>query len=1140
MKKRCGLLGILFVFSLFSYAQRLSNLPEITPAGKGIVVPYADNIGYWKTMVRQGYVKPQKPIPWVAAKPGSSVIQAASLLPQDSPDVPVTSSTSLTQSENSVFIDPEDEDNILNSNNSTDWSSGSAWNLFGADSYSSSDNGLSWGGRYFGAGKPNNGDPATAISRDGRWYVGKINSTMGQSVAFSNDRGITWNDVQVAAGPANVYGLLDKNHLWIDNSLSSAFQGNLYAAWTNFVTASPDTGQIQVSRSNDGGLHWTSPIAVSHNVNALKLNHGVNIATGPAGEAYMAWSIYDTWPGDENAIGFVRSFDGGGIWQPSMRIIQNIKGIRSSMTSKAMRVNSFPSMAVDLSNGPNRGTLYVVWANVGTPGINTGSDINVYLIKSADEGITWSVPVKVNQDAAGLGKQHFFPWITVDAVTGGICVIYYDDRNVSPAEAETWVSWSYDGGNSFTDFRVSDVSFTPSPIPGLTFNYFGDYIGIQSLNMKVYPVWTDNRLPGGQTMTWTSPFDLGPAPGQPWVMYYSNELSEISTGNQALLKFGDSLHLSLGVKNIGDQTSNNLTVKVTSPSPYIIMTDSLEPYSTITAGGTETVPSGFAFKVNDTIPYNQKIRFNISVSNSDTSWNSHFVVFAHAPGLEIVNITILDPGGNNNGRFDPGETVDLIVTLTNAGDYPCPGTYARLLTSSPYLTVLNDSVFADTIHPSQTVNLHYTVTVSNSAPTSAGAILDVSAQSGKYIRHKDFYRIIGAVAEDWETNTFTKFPWHFAGNASWDITNINPYEGLYTAISKHISDEQSCQMFVTYTSSADDSISFWYKTSTELDYDFLLFYIDNTLQSQWSGETPWSRASFPVSAGAHTYKWIYQKDLAESSGSDQVWVDYIVFPVPILPYISIGPDETICAGSNYTLQATVMLYDSLRWSTSGDGTFNDPKITGPVYTPGSQDIIIGSASLSLTAFSEYGRNVKSKKLTIAGLPLAEISVLPKDTVCHWQTITLRADTTNVHSYLWTPGNLTASTVIIDTAIAGGIGTRLFRLKTMNIAGCYKTDSVWLTFKNCLGTGEEKSGFSVKIYPNPARDNVTLDIFAPLKETIGITAEDLQQKQVYKENNIMVSGRIIKTINFASLSSGIYIVNIHRKVGIISLKLVISR
>jgi hypothetical protein len=180
------------------------------------------------------------------------------------------------------------------------------------------------------------------------------------------------------------------------------------------------------------------------------------------------------------------------------------------------------------------------------------------------------------------------------------------------------------------------------------------------------------------------------------------------------------------------------------------------------------------------------------------------------------------------------------------------------------------------------------------------------------------------------------------------------------------------------------------------------------------------------------------------------------------------------------------------------------------------------------------------ELTIAGLPVAEISVFPKDTVCHWQTIRLTADTTNTCSYLWTPGNMSSQTVIIDTALAGGIGSRLFRLKTFNIAGCYKTDSVWLTFKNCLGIAEESAGFSLNIYPNPSPGEISLELFAAVKENVTISVEDLEHKIVFEEKNVMVSGKMKKSFNFAVLTSGIYIINIHRKEGAISRKLVINR
>jgi hypothetical protein len=1134
-------LGIIFCFVSFLLpAQQRSSQPRITPAGKGKVVPYADNIGYWMDMVKKGYVQASIATPWVPAKTLGSAIRAVNIPPQDSPDIPVTSADDVTQSENSVFIDPDNEDNVLNSNNSTGWALQQAQAVYGADYWYSLDDGQDWSGSPEGAGDMNRGDPCTAISLDGRWYVGMIDNTYGQSIAYSTDQGHTWTSKQVAPGPGTTSGLLDKNHLWVDDSPFSAFKGNIYAAWTNFITGSADSNQIQVTRSNNGGLHWYSPFTISRGVNAGSFNHGVNIATGPGGQVYVAWSIYDSWPSDENAIGFTRSVDGGATWLPSYRIISNIKGIRTSLTGKNMRVNSFPSMAIDITSGPNNGTIYLVWTNVGVPGINTGNDINVYMIKSTDEGTTWSIPIKVNQDPPGQGKEHYFCWITCDAVTGGLCVIYYDDRNVSSTDAETWVSYSYDGGNSWTDFRVSDVSFTPSPIPGLAYDYFGDYLGIQSRNMKVYPVWTDNRLAGGQTMSWTSPFNLGPNPGQPWVMYYSNDLFSIPGGAPSVLKFGDSLHLSLGIKNIGDQDAANLLAKVTSPSPYITMTDSVEPYGSLAAGATEVVPNGFAFKISDTIPDGLMVRFNVKVSDNDTAWYSHFDVASHAPGLKIGSLTINDnSGGNHNGRFDPGETTEVVVSIANSGDYPCPNTYCILTTDSPYLTIQNDSVYIDTVKPFWITTAHYTVIVSDTAPASAAANLYCTARSGIYVCHAEFQELIGIIVEDWESDSFNKFPWHFGGITSWNITRENPYEGQFCAVSGPIGDNQNTQLNVTYTSAADDSISFYFRTSTEQDYDFLSFTIDQTLQYQWSGENPWTRASFAVPAGTHTFKWIYQKDMAGSSGSDQVGIDFIVFPGPIVPDISIVKEDTICAGYNYILQAEVNKYDSLHWYTTGDGTFSNDTAIRPVYTPGSLDIINGNVKLRLTAFSSYGRSQKSTTLTIAGLPVAEISVYPKDSVCSWQTITLSADTTGVSHYLWSPGNITTQLAVIDTAIAGGTGTKLFHLKTWNKAGCFKTDSVWLTFKNCLGIENGPGLFSAVIYPNPTPGRFTLEIYTPSEETISISIENVNQEIIYEEKDDRVSGQYKKNYNFAGLSPGMYLFKIRKKDGTIIRKLIIG-
>jgi PKD repeat protein len=503
MKKSTFLAGIMLIPAfIFAQNQRQPgmHLPVPTEKGKGIIDTRIDNMGYWKKMAEQGYVEVAPVIRLENSVFTGSRINSPMVMTTNSPDVPVTSVNS-TQSENSIFVEPENELSVLNSNNSTQNPVGS---LYGADYLISGDGGETWGGSVNGAGGSNSGDPTTAISLTGRRYVGFIDNNWGQSIAYSADGGNTWVSVVCGAPTAD---LLDKNHMWIDNSPASSYEGYVYSAWTDFGDAS---SPIKITRSADDGLTYSSPINVSQAVNAGSHCQGVNIQTGPNGEVYVIWTIYDSWPSDETAIGLAKSTNGGTSYAPATRIISNIRGIRTSETSKNQRVNSFPSMAVDISNSPRSGNIYIVWTNIGVPGINTGPDIDVYMIRSTNGGSTWSTPIKVNQDPSGLGKEHYFPWITCDPVTGDLSVIFYDDRNVTSTQCEVYCANSFDGGNTWEDFKVSDVAFTPAPITGLAGGYMGDYLGISARGSKVYPLWSDNRT--GTVMSYCSPYDLSPYP----------------------------------------------------------------------------------------------------------------------------------------------------------------------------------------------------------------------------------------------------------------------------------------------------------------------------------------------------------------------------------------------------------------------------------------------------------------------------------------------------------------------------------------------------------------------------------------------------------------------------------------------------
>lgn len=235
------LLGVLGI-SVYSQDYKMPEFPPNYQPDTRI-----DNMGYWGKMAELGLVPVQpmyKPAP--AKFTGTRVFNNHRMLISDSPDVPVTTNVN-TESENSIFGDPNNNMHVLESNNSTPQPSGGS--TYGADWYNSFDGGSTWNGSYQGAGIGNWGDPAACINLSGRYFVGYITSAGHQGVSYSDNNGTTWSHV-IANSGGNASSPLDKNHLWVDNSATSPFVGNLYDGWMN------SNGQIAICRSITNGTTW--------------------------------------------------------------------------------------------------------------------------------------------------------------------------------------------------------------------------------------------------------------------------------------------------------------------------------------------------------------------------------------------------------------------------------------------------------------------------------------------------------------------------------------------------------------------------------------------------------------------------------------------------------------------------------------------------------------------------------------------------------------------------------------------------------------------------------------------------------------------------------------------------------------------
>jgi len=387
----------------------------------------------------------------------------------------------LPQNEPSIAIDPLNPSDIAAGANDYKLvaSGGDAW----AGVYTSSDAGKTWTNSLipgfpgdsttnvltgFGAAS----DPGLAFDAKGNAYYSgivfnRINGVAVDGTLFvskSTDQGHTWSQTVIVSRGSGTSPFDDKPYLTVDRST-----GTVYVSWTMFTTSHRSTtGAIEISKSTDGGLTWSSPITLSNSAS----NQG-SIPAATNGIVYDVW--YDL---TGNTLKIARSSNGGTFTSP--QVVTSVAPLPNPSPNSLFRTNSFPTLSVDPSNSSR---LSIAWADFGT-----GHGI-ILDTTSTDGTATWTTPVKVNDD--NTMNDHFFPWLTID--TGIIHVIFYDRRE-DPANhnMDIFYSESSDWGKTFrANMRLSDVSSNPDV--GFSGQFIGDYTGLAAYGGQVHAVWMDTR-----------------------------------------------------------------------------------------------------------------------------------------------------------------------------------------------------------------------------------------------------------------------------------------------------------------------------------------------------------------------------------------------------------------------------------------------------------------------------------------------------------------------------------------------------------------------------------------------------------------------------------------------------------------------
>ncbi len=353
----------------------------------------------------------------------------------------------------------------------------------------------------------------------------------------------------------------------------------------------------------------------------------------------------------------------------------------------------------------------------------------------------------------------------------------------------------------------------------------------------------------------------------------------VTDGNNNQADYGEIVSLNLTLNNLGTVAGQNIVANVSTTDQYITVLNNTIDFGTVDASSTSTSTTGFTLQVANNVPDQHIAVLHVDIMQSDSlAWEYNLNLVLNAPAFAVGTININDTAGNNNGRIDSGETVILTIPVQNTGHADATSLLFSMLVTDPvnHILVPVASTFP-AIPAGETVNVVYELTFSYQVPAGTLVHFMLIGVAGQYTMTYTFDNYVGLVMETFDSGSFASFPWTFNGG-NWILDYANYHSPGASARSAAITHSQSTTMEVILDVPVAGNVTFWKKVSSEQNYDYLKFYVNNVMVNQWSGIIDWSQESYPVVPGPAIFRWEYSKDNVVNAGSDCAWVDDIVFP----------------------------------------------------------------------------------------------------------------------------------------------------------------------------------------------------------------------------------------------------------------------
>ncbi|MCK4574817.1 hypothetical protein KAU34_00245, partial [candidate division WOR-3 bacterium] len=251
-----------------------------------------------------------------------------------------------------------------------------------------------------------------------------------------------------------------------------------------------------------------------------------------------------------------------------------------------------------------------------------------------------------------------------------------------------------EGQTSFT------VTANDSSIIALTVN--GEIIGVaegtgSSVNITIPSQTSPNTMKVTVTKAnyYRYEADVPVISGGPYVSYLKSTIDDVAGGNgDGIINPGETIDWEIWVKNYGIDGASSVYGLLSFSNPYINISVDSSWYGDISSGDSANGSVSYIFSIANNCPDGYSASFDLDVHDlNDTIWYSHPSITVYAPVLAIDDFVI---DGSGNGRLDPGETTDIVVTLKNEGGADALSVTGYLSENSPYVDVPDpDGSFGD-------------------------------------------------------------------------------------------------------------------------------------------------------------------------------------------------------------------------------------------------------------------------------------------------------------------------------------------------------------------------------------------------------------------------------------------------------------